>query len=348
MDRPEVSITDPSRPSSGPDMRDDGRVAGRRPGWRAWTAVAALLVVVAGTTAAVRVRDDRARQRRLEAAALAALQVTVLEAPYVEGLVDQAVDNGTAVALALRNDGPVQERVVALQVLAPGWSRQRLDVTLPVGGLQRVDVTPGGSCTPALLSPVPLQARVTLQTARGQLVERDVDLADQSIGLVIPARNRCHYLPTDAQLRNVGHSSRQRGRVLTVRVGIANAGRTPLQMSRPHTTPGFTVTSSVPFPLVLAPQSRERVTYPDVVLTLTVVDCARARAEVRGAASGLGPRFPGSVQWDLQGATGPGDFAVDLDQDPAVVVAKACGDPLPAAPPGPGLEAVPTAPSSSG
>lgn len=296
---------------------------------RGWVALAALAGLVAATVVVAHHRDGVARTHRLDAASRAMVLVWLVPVPLSMIVAAPATDETTGL-LALVNQGRVREQVTSLQVLSPGWARQAVDIALPAGALVAVPLRLQGSCGPALLREEPLRARISVRTPRGLTTDRVVELPGPAGDLLRVARDRCHVQPTANALQVQSHNDADplRGRALALSLGLVNAGGVPLRLSHLRTSPGFAVTSSRPFPLVLPPQTGTVQRPLDVVLGLQVADCRRARAELAAAAAGTpGDIAPGVIVWDLLGATGPAGFTQSTDDYLRRMMTRSCGVP---------------------
>lgn len=102
-------------------------------------------------------------------------------------------------ALTVRNVGPRPTRVLGLQVLAAGWSRQVLDVPLAAGASAPVRVRLQGSCTPALLGTEPLLVnggRAPLMLSHLRTSPGSMVTASAPFPLVLPPQLTAPQLPS--------------------------------------------------------------------------------------------------------------------------------------------------------
>jgi len=263
---PPITITNPATPAG-------GDVVGAEP-WRpspgqkrVALVVAAVLVVVGGTAAAVRgARRDSTADR----AVLAAVRLAADDSPDIDLVPDGYVRMG------VRNDGPGVVTLLGARLLPGGYGDARMHEELDPQGVVSVVFRDSARCGPALLTHPPTAVRVRLRTSRGTVTTRELTLSPGAFDAVTrPPRERCGYLLA-GEAFDLGFTSvtLEHGTVVA-RATVHDNGVLPLTLQRLREAPGLSLTVSPALPLVLPPQPRpDTVTNTvEVTLRLRVTRC---------------------------------------------------------------------------
>ena len=256
---PPITITNPQAPAGGDVLgADPWRPSPRQK--RVAIVVAAVLVVVGGTAAAVgTVQHDRAADR----AALRALALAAETAP------DAGVVPAGYVRVGLRNDGPSPVRLLAARLVPGGYDEAQLAEALPVGGTTTLGFLDSAPCRPSLLSHPPTAVRVRLRTDRGTEVTREVTLGPgPAYDVLHTAQERCGYLPAGEAFQLALTSVSVRDLTVVARATAYDDSVLPLTLERLRETPGLSLTVSPALPLVLPPQPTAGTVTRTVTVTL--------------------------------------------------------------------------------
>ena len=238
---PQVTIVDPHRPADQSDLLTPG--PGWRPSRRLVAGVGALLFVLgvgaAATASVVRhQRDDRQRaeQRRLDRAAVAALSVA---------LVDPSITAETTVGMvrvALRNDSGAPVTVVRARIDGPGFLVQPVHVQLDRDAQADLELPLTPRCAPTLQDGGPARLLLDVATVRGTVGHLAVPLIDGEYGTPVTqaARQQCGILPLeqslvsgDVQVVSAGSAR------LELDYALGNAGTLPADIVAVTGRPGF-------------------------------------------------------------------------------------------------------------
>jgi hypothetical protein len=322
-------MSDPSRPGQPLDIVTAGDERDPwRPGRTTW-ALVAVLVLAAAITVPIRAHQRHVdRLRALDDAAAAAVALAPTSDPRLSG-VDDTRDT---VGIGLRNDSDLPVTVLGYQVLGEGYRAQKVNLSLKGNELIGFDVADTATCSTKLLNSDTMaqEMRLTVRTARGQVVTKDEPLVDTAgAALSSVARTRCAlYSTLEAFIPQVLDAGTVSHRRLTTTVALHNAGRLPLTLTSVQSYPGTTVTMSRHAPLAI-PYDPKALESPsgglEVEFSVTLSDCTKALgASPTFADPNLDVPGPGSVVVHLTGATGPVVTTLQLEPDPGRLLSSAC------------------------
>jgi len=303
-EQPPVTVVDPSAPSGpapGP-VRLPDVAAGI---WRRWPAqVVAVGVTVAlagGVLGALHVHQ---RERELDAAAR---QDVALAVSPVLG--DWPGDDALTVSLLNLGRRPV--RVLSIGLL-PGSPVADVGLVLATGGALSLVVPDERACPEGLGLAAPTTFVVRVETARGDVVSRQVRLAPATDSeLQLLEADRCGFVSPEIAVSVAAAGARHAGGVLTVRVRLRNASRLSMSLFDIAGGDGLAVQPSAALPLTLPAPSDSPArgvgtpTLTVLELRITVHDCRLLRSAVRGFGST-------SVLFNVRNELGDGAAVLEL------------------------------------
>ena len=318
---PLITISDPNNPGRPVDVVGGGSDRDPwRPTRRTWTVLGVAALVAAVVVPSVLLAQQRASDRAKDREALRQVQLATMLSQAPPTSVSSEV-------VGVRNDGALAVRILAFQVVAPGYRQVSTDVSLAPYDVAPLEVPDTATCSPGLLTGLPAQLWLTVRTTRGQVVRRTVPLtAEASMALVSASQRRCRYLPTNEALVFSLHETHTVGRTLVASVNLVNQGHAPLTVTFLDAGAGFTVTASRTLPFSLPPEPTDGARGVDVTLRLRVGDCQAARTAIDDANQGRAfGGTPGGIHVLLTGATGEDSSEIAVLDVPDVFVQRACG-----------------------
>lgn len=284
-EQPPVTVVDPSAPSGpapGP-VRLPDVAAGI---WRRWpaqvVAVAVTVALVGGVLGALHVQQ---RERELDAAARqdVALAVSPVLGDWPGG--------DDALTVSLLNLGRRPVRVLSIGLL-PGSPVADVGLVLATGGALSLVVPDERACPEGLGLAGPTTFVVRVETARGDVVSRQVGLAPATDSeLQLLDADRCGFVSPEIAVSVAPAGARYAAGVLTVRVRLGNASRLSMSLFDIAGGDGLAIQPSAALPLTLPAPSDSPArgvgtpTLTELQLRITVQDCRLLRSAVRGFGS---------------------------------------------------------------
>ena len=275
-----ITIVDPSRPGAGAD-EISSEVIRWRPGRRtlAFLVAAQLLVLVAVPSALV--VAYRGHERALDGQALEGVRLRLVDRGGIE-----TGGDFSSVPLLLRNEGSDRIELVSARVDREGYAAVGLDQVVEAGNQTRIMLPMEKACpTQVLVFGGPTGVLVTLRTSRGQLTTVRVPARGSAFSFTyfFDQREYCGLFDVTQSLRMDLTSSRVDGKVLTLRLEVANAASLPRTFTGLRGPASLSFVTSPAPPLALVPAVRGVTTPHPVTVRVTVRNCAEAVRLLEGA-----------------------------------------------------------------
>lgn len=276
-----ITIIDPSRPgavvdeiASEPASETWRRVTQWRPGRRTVALlIAAQLVILVAVPWALTVAY-RNHERVLDEQALQDLRLRLVN----RGDFESGGDPST-VALLLRNGGSQPVTLVSARVDREGYTAVPLDRVVKAGDETEIVLPMERKCpTQVLVFGGPTGLLVTLRTSRGQLTTVRVPTRGSAFSFTyfFDQREYCGLFGLTQSLRMNLMSSSLDGKVLTLRLEVANAASLPRSLTGLRGPASLAFTTSLAPPLALVPSKHAVLTPHPVTVRVTVKNCADA------------------------------------------------------------------------
>jgi hypothetical protein len=311
LPRPEVTIVDPSAPTTPADVLTGGREP-----WRPTRRQARLAAVVTVAVAALGITGwlvaDLLRDRAADRALVRAMAFTVSETDTALFL-----SSDLAPTLEILSRTPGSVRILDVRVDAPGFPVLAVDEPVGHFGNVTVPLDREASCSPALYTATVTHLLVRAATPRGAIATLKVALSD-GVGeaAAYRARMHCGYLTPEEGLALDLSRAVLRDGVLTLTYRVSNQATLPVVVDGVRAAAEGLVAS-------LASAAR---TIPagggpgqapgegSLVVRVRVSDCAALRAGLAAAGSGDGLDGPQSLRLAVHHAYGTADLYVSGEQ----------------------------------
>lgn len=248
---PQVTISDPARPGAPLPAVPADRGALWRPSRTMLLGTLGAVLLVLGTTGAVSDHRQRAHERALDRAAVAALSLA---------LVDPAHDlerREGQVNVALRNDSGQDVRVVRARVDDLGYRWQRVDLPLGPGVEADLVLSSTPVCRPELAEQGPARLLLEVRTSRGTVAPVEVRILEGAFGshISLVARAQCGIAPLSQSLSAaLVPSGRTSPTSLLVDTGLRDESVLPLEVTGVAGPDGFRASTTDRLPLAVPPR----------------------------------------------------------------------------------------------
>ena len=271
---PQVTISDPARPGAPLQAVPADRGAPWRPSRTLLLGTLAAVLVVLGTTGAVSNHRQRAHERALDRAAVAALSLA---------LVDPAHDlerREGQVNVAVRNDSGQDVRDVRARVDDLGYRWQRVDLPLVPGAEADLVLSSTPVCRPELAEHGPARLLLEVRTSRGTVAPVEVRILEGAYGshVWLVARAQCGIAPLfqslSAALVPTGRTSPTS---VLVDTALRDESVLPFEVTGVAGPDGFSASTTDRLPLAVParPSGQDAVIPPGRHLRVTLqADCA--------------------------------------------------------------------------